>query len=218
VHITQKFEDLLGTYRRPDGREWSGQEINDATAGVVTCSDITKLRKGRISNPGYEKLRAIAKAMGFPPKLWFADSNNTLEGIPAVSSDKRKDIAGKTDRLFEEILDNNTGEPYTNAEVARKSLGDLTEEELEGISTGTSANPSVTQIIAVADVFGIHTSYFIDREKKLPIIDLEATDDLRNETVSAIASESLRLLAREKRMVLSIIRQLDYMSGTDDAH
>jgi transcriptional regulator with XRE-family HTH domain len=218
VHIAQKFEHLLGTYRRPDGREWSGQEIEDATGGVVTCSYITNLRKGYIRNPGYEKLRAIAKAMGFPPKLWFEDISNSLEEIPAESSNKRKDIAGKTDRLFEAILDNNTREPYTNPEVARKSLSDLTEEEVEGIRTGTSANPSVTQIIVLADVFGIHTSYFIDRRKKPPIINREAMEALQDETVSAIAHKSLRLPARERRMVLSIIRQLEYMSGTDDHH
>jgi transcriptional regulator with XRE-family HTH domain len=161
--MAQKFERLLGTYRRPDGREWSGQKIDDATGWVVTCSYITNLREGCIRNPGMEKLRAIATAMGFPQKLWFEDCNNSLKGIPAVSSDERKDIAGKTDRQFEVILDNNTGELNSNSEVARKSLGDLTEEEVEGIRTGTSANPSVTQIIALAGVFGIHTSYFIER-------------------------------------------------------
>lgn len=218
MHIAQKFEHLLGTYRRPFGLEWSGQEIDDATGGVVTCSYITNLRKGCIRNPGYEKLRAIAKAMGFPLKLWFEDSGNSLDGIPAVSGDKRKDISGKTDRLFEAIWDNNSGESYTNAEVARKSLGDFTEEEVEGIRTDTSANPSVTQIIARAVVFGIHTSYFIDRGKKPPIIDREAMEALRDETVSAIAHKSLRLPAREWRMVLSIIRQLEYMSRTDDDH
>jgi transcriptional regulator with XRE-family HTH domain len=218
VHIAQKFELLLGTYRRPDGRVWSGREIDDATGGVVTRSYITNLRKGRIRNPGYEKLRAIAKAMGFPPKLWFEDSNNLLEVAPAVPSDGRGDIAAKTDRLFESIMDDKTGEPYTNAEVARRSLGDLTEEEVEEIRTGAIANPSVAQVIALADVFGVHPSYFIDRGKKPPIIDREAMEVLRDETVSAIAHKSLRLPGRERRMVLSIIRQLENMSGADDDH
>jgi transcriptional regulator with XRE-family HTH domain len=29
------------------------------------------LRKGRIENPGYEKLNAIARVMGFSRELWF---------------------------------------------------------------------------------------------------------------------------------------------------
>jgi hypothetical protein len=32
----------------------------------VTRSYVTNLRKGRIENPAYEKMRALAKAMGFP--------------------------------------------------------------------------------------------------------------------------------------------------------
>ena len=31
-------------------------------------SYVTNLRKGRIENPGYEKMRAIAKAMSFAPE------------------------------------------------------------------------------------------------------------------------------------------------------
>jgi hypothetical protein len=39
-----------------------------ATGGVVTRSYFTNLRKGRIENPGYEKMRAIARAMCFAPE------------------------------------------------------------------------------------------------------------------------------------------------------
>ena len=73
MHVAQKFEALLEMYRHPDGRKWSGQEIDEATGGVVTRSYVTNLRKGRIENPGYEKLAAMAKAMGFPPEVWFED-------------------------------------------------------------------------------------------------------------------------------------------------
>jgi transcriptional regulator with XRE-family HTH domain len=34
----------------------------------VARSYVANLRKGRIENPGYEKMMAIAKAMGFPPE------------------------------------------------------------------------------------------------------------------------------------------------------
>lgn len=216
MHIAKKFELLLGTYRRPDGRVWSGREIDDATGGVVTRSYVTNLRKGRIRNPGYEKLRAIAKAMGFPPKLWFEDWSGLLEASPVAPDEGRGDIATKTERLFEAVVNDKTGERYTNAEVARKSLGDLTEQEVESIRTGAISNPSVAQVVALADVFGIHPSYFIDSGKKPPIIDREAMEVLRDKTVSAIAHKSLRLPGRERRMILSIIQQLEDMSGADN--
>jgi hypothetical protein len=73
THIARKLEGLLETYRRPDGRRWSGQEIDEATGGIVTRSYVTNLRKVRIENPGFEKMKAIAKAMGFAPEVWFED-------------------------------------------------------------------------------------------------------------------------------------------------
>jgi hypothetical protein len=38
MHIAQKFEALLEMYPRPDGRRWSGQQIDEATGSVVTRS------------------------------------------------------------------------------------------------------------------------------------------------------------------------------------
>ena len=68
MHVAQRFELFLATYRRPDGSRWTGQKLDEATGGVVSRSYFVNLRKGRIDNPGYEKMRAIAKAMGFPPE------------------------------------------------------------------------------------------------------------------------------------------------------
>ena len=74
VHVAQRFERLLDDHRRPDGSRWAGQRLDEATGGVVTRSYVTNLCKGRIESPGYEKMAAIAKAMGFPPAAWFVDS------------------------------------------------------------------------------------------------------------------------------------------------
>ncbi len=79
AQIAQKFEHFLDTYRRPDGSRWGGQDLHNATGAVVTRSYVSNLRKGRIENPGFEKLRAIAKAMNFPPELWFEDVENLRE-------------------------------------------------------------------------------------------------------------------------------------------
>ncbi len=86
-----------------------------------------------------------------------------------------------------------TGEPYTNADIARMSLGDLTEEEVEGIRNGTISDPSIAQVTALANVFGVQPSYFLDSGKKPPLIDSEAIEILRDETVSAIAHKCLAL-------------------------
>ena len=205
----------METYRRPDGRQWTGQELDEATGGVVTRSYITNLRKGRIDNPGYEKLRAIAKVMGFPPELWFQEGVEFGAGAPGLEN-RRGSIAQKTSRLFESIENESTGRPYTNAEVARMSLGDLTEEEVEKIRTGATPDPSVDQVVALADVFGVHPSYFLDGGSKPPILDREVMEILQDETISAIAHKSLHLPGREREMILGIIRQFEGMQEQGD--
>ena len=36
-------------------------------------SYVSHLKKGRIDSPSLDKMEAIARAMGFPPALWFGD-------------------------------------------------------------------------------------------------------------------------------------------------
>ena len=75
--IAQKFKELLDSYRHQDGSQWTGQQIDEATDGLVTRSYFVNLRKGRIRSPGHEKMAAIAKAMGFPPAAWFEDGTDS---------------------------------------------------------------------------------------------------------------------------------------------
>ena len=220
THIARRFEALLDAYRRADGRRWSGQALHDATAGVVTRSYVTNLRKGRIRNPGYEKLSAIANAMGFPPELWFEGEDRTE--LALAGSEERRDIAGKLNHLFEVIRNQKTGEPYTDAEVARMSLGGLTgrdggltEEEVRRLRSGEIPNPSVNQVVALADVFGVRPSYFVDRGEEAPL-DREAIGALEDETTNAILHKSMRLPKRERDMILAIIQQFEDLQTPPD--
>src|SRR5215216_2800940 len=115
-HVARKFERLLDTFRREDGRRWSGIELERATGGVVTRSYVTNLRKGRIDNPGMEKLAAIAKAMGFTPALWFEEEPTGAEGRGTAGT--REVLAGRVERLFDAIKDPKTGETYASSGIA----------------------------------------------------------------------------------------------------
>lgn len=216
MHIAERFEVLLAAYPHPDGRPWSGQEIDVATGSVVTRSYVTNLRKGRIENPGYEKLRAIAKALGFPPELWFDEElrwDSVTQEEPGLGD---SGIASKVSYLMEMPGDQTSGKSYTDADVARLSFGDLSEKDVEAIRTGSSPDPSVDQITALADVFGVHPSYFLNRAKGPPLLDKEAMEILQDETVSAIAHKSLRLPGRERQMILNIIRQFEDLHEGED--
>jgi transcriptional regulator with XRE-family HTH domain len=98
------------------------------------------------------------------------------------------------------------------------SFGDLGEKDVEAIRTGTLPNPSVDQITALADVFGVHPSYFLERVERPALLDREAMEIFRDETVNAIAHKSLRLPGRERQMILNIIRQFEGLhEGGNDA-
>ena len=204
MHVAQKFETLLERYRHPDGHRWSGQEIDEATGGVVTRSYVTNLRKGRIENPGYAKLAAMAKAMGFAPEVWFEDSLG--EGRSIAQAEQSRGVAGRLEHVYEVVRNPKTGEPYTDAEVARMTLGDLSEEEVEKIRIGAISDPSVGQVAALASVFGVEPSYLLDRGEP-SLLDAELVQALRDEDVRDITRESSRLPDGERRLVLGIVRQ-----------
>ena len=201
MHVAQRFEWFLDAYRRPDGSRWTGQKLDEATGGVVARSYVTNLRKGRIVNPGYEKMRAIARAMGFPPEAWFEDAPGR-----AVAPAEGQDLAARVGHLFDAIRHPRTGEPYTGAEAARMSVGALTEHKVEGMRTGSITDPTVGQAAALAAVFGVAPSYLVDRGGDPSILDAETLKVLSDETASAILRESARLPEREKRVVLGIVR------------
>jgi transcriptional regulator with XRE-family HTH domain len=203
MHVAQKFEHLLDTYRRPDGSRWTGQQLDEATGGVVARSYVTNLRKGRIESPGYEKMKAIAKAMGFPAAAWFDE--NISDGLPASSNHDERGIARRVEHLFGAVRSPKTGEPYTNAEVARMSIGDLTIEDVEGIRTGAIGDPRVGQVVALAAVFGAEPSYLLDRGERP--LDGELVKALLDETVREATREMFQLPKWERQLVLGIVRQ-----------
>jgi transcriptional regulator with XRE-family HTH domain len=216
LRIAQKFELFLDRYRRGDGSKWSGQDLDDATGGVVTRSYVSTLRKGRIENPGFEKLRAIAKAMNFPPELWFEDVENLPDAAGPARDGEHRSIAERVGRLFETIKNERTGEPYTDAEVARLSLGDLTEEEVEGIRTGGISNPTIAQVLALSEVFGVDPSYFLDRGKKPPLLDEEALRALGDQRSRLLLHKSLGLSDGEKDMLIDMVERLGKLRDAEE--
>ncbi len=208
MRISQKFELFRERYRREDGAKWSGQDLQDATGGVVTRSYVSMLRKGKIENPGFDKLRAIAKAMGFSPELWFEESGEIGHAARIERPPGARSIADRLNHLFEVIKNQRTGEPYSNADVARLSLGDLTEEDVGGIRAGKLENPSIGQIAALAEAFGVHPSYFLETGKEPALLGEQEIDALSDRKARAILNESLGLSDREKDMVLDMIQHL----------
>jgi transcriptional regulator with XRE-family HTH domain len=212
LHVSQRFERFLDTYRRPDGQRWGGAQLGKATGGIVTRSYVTNLRKGRIESPGYAKMRAIAKVMGFSPEMWFEedlDSEGRMSAGPEGTG-----IPGRLEHLFAVVKNPKTGEPYTNAEVARLSAGDLTEEEVGDQSreghrslgwAGSGPGGCIRRVALLPARPGQKPSFLNE----------EVLEALADERASAILRERARLSEREKEIVLGIVQQ--FGSQIDDA-
>ena len=214
MRISQKFELFRERYRREDGGRWSGQDLQDATGGVVTRSYVSMLRKGKIENPGFDKLRAIAKAMGFSPELWFEEAGEIGTSLRIEQPIRDQDVAARLNHLFDAIKNGRTGGPYTNAEVARMSLGDLTEDEVAGIRAGTLENPTMSQVVALAEAFGVHPSYFLDTGKEPALLGEREINALADQRAREILNKSSGLSDGEKAMVLDMIEHLDKLRNS----
>jgi hypothetical protein len=95
--------ELSGSQLAPGRTSPPGQKAphGDRTTPPGLRSYVTNLRKGRIENPGYGKMRAIARAMGFPPALWFED----VPGDGLLTAPKEgQDLAARVESLFQTIV------------------------------------------------------------------------------------------------------------------
>jgi hypothetical protein len=64
----------------------------------------------------------------------------------------------------------------------------------------------VGQVAALAAVFGVEPSYFVDR-KEPPSLDAELLEGLSDETTYEITRRAMGLPKRERQIVLGIVRQ-----------
>ena len=194
---------------------WTGQQIQQATDGFVSRSYITQLRKGRIANPRLDKLQALAEVMGFPPQLWFEDAPD-LGGTPHVAPPEQSaTISDRLEALIRTTADERSGEQYSNADIARLSMGALTEQEVAGIRTGAISDPSVEQVLALAEAFAIDSSYFLERETKPPLLDRASLEGLANQKARIILHKSLELSDREQDLIIDMINRLEGLHGED---
>src|SRR5215216_7886858 len=149
-----------------------------------------------------------SESHGIPAELWFEEAGEIENAARVERPDREQDIAGRLNRLFEVIKNERTGKPYTNADLARMSLGEVTETDIEDIRAGTLENPAISQVVALAEAFGVHPSYFLDTGKRPTLLGEQEINALGDQRVRAILNKSLSLSDQEKDMVLDMIQHL----------
>lgn len=212
----QMFARFLETYPYPAGGKWTGPRMQRATGGFVNSAYFSNLLAGRIKQPGLDKLKAISEAMGFPTQLWL-DGPDGWGEFPGQSQDLPPEAVLKDllNNLFASITDERTGELLTNAEVSRRSVGKLSEVELEAMRSGELDNPTVEQVLALSEAFDVDPAYWFRRGEKKPLVDREVVEALRNENNRLLLHRSLGLSREQKDMLLVMMEQLERRERED---
>lgn len=87
--IAAKIEYLFNTVRRPDGREYTYDEIERGTEGRVSRSYVWKLRNGKSLNPSLDVIESLAEFFHVPPEFFFsldADADETQRDAALVAA------------------------------------------------------------------------------------------------------------------------------------
>ena len=211
-----KFARLLDIYRKPDGSRWSLKEIEDYTGGFVTGRYLTNLKAGRIQQPGLDRMREIARVLGFPVQLWLQD----IENWESITKQKESQERGSTlpDRLnllFDVLVNRRTGKPYTNEQVADFSKGRLTAEDLARARAGEINDFKGAQYLALSDVFGVNPSYWYSAAEQRPTLDRETVEALKNRKTHLILNKISGKSDREKDILLTLLEQLELLQTQD---
>lgn len=69
--VSEKIDYLFRTVRRPDGREFTYDEVQRGTEGRVSRSYVWKLRHGRNRNPSLDVIEALSEFFNVPPSFFF---------------------------------------------------------------------------------------------------------------------------------------------------
>lgn len=211
MKYAELFRKLLEAYPLKDGSQWSGPKMEQATGGVVNSAYFSNLLGGRINQPGLDKLKAIADAMGFPAQLWLEDPDtwgvsSSEESIRFTSTSVS--FSELLKNLFESVNNESTRMSFTVSEIAERSGQKVTEAELHQMMAGEFETPSLETVLAISEAFGIDFSYWFRRNNGTPLVDDDIIEALRNADNRLILARSSELSKDQKDMLLVLMEQL----------
>lgn len=227
----EKFELLLELFPHPkrrsdedtESRKWRMIELQRATNGRLKSSALSALRHGKTAKPGMEFLDLIAQTMRFPFELWLTEPRqwdrilrDRPGDLPLPHSSgpgpHREDVpvADLLEQLISSITNRRTGKPFTNAEIADRSSGRLTEEDVRAMRSEELENPTREQLLALCDVFDVDFSYW-SSGTQMPTLsqeDIEALRTARNSESRLLMRKSLGLEKEQIDVLIMMATEL----------
>lgn len=73
IDLAQRLDYLFKTVKRPDGSEYSYEDVQKGTNKAVTAAYVWRLRTGKAANPGYWIIKALSDFFNVNPNYFFQD-------------------------------------------------------------------------------------------------------------------------------------------------
>lgn len=220
----------------PQQRAWRMVEIERDTGGEVSSSWLSAFRRRKTKKPGMRMLDLIAQAMGFPFELWLTEpeqwerilrergsyaaeghaaagySAGGVEPVGAVAygSGEVPPVSELLETLIATITNRRTGRPFTNSEIAERSSGRLTEEDVADMHSGELENPLRSQLLALCDVFGVELSYWYGGSAypSVSAEDLQRLHQARHSSSKLLLQKSLDLDEEQVNLLVSMAEHM----------
>jgi transcriptional regulator with XRE-family HTH domain len=77
--VAELVDDLFRTRRRSDGREYTYMDVAVKLNGAVEPSHLSKIRNGKITNPGRDTLLALCRFFEVSPTYFFPELDLPLD-------------------------------------------------------------------------------------------------------------------------------------------
>ena len=87
--------------------------------------------------------------------MWYEEPEDWDRLANEHESRQGPSLADRLELFFDLAKNPHTGRPLTKWEVARLSLGHLDEREVEALRRGELTDPTMSQLLALSDVFGV---------------------------------------------------------------
>ena len=198
-----RFKRLLKAFPRADGESWRPTEIEHATGGLVSRSYVCAIAKGKIKSPGVRRLSYIADVIGFPETLWYKEPRlwdeeldlypnrvglrslrtaqslrtatpDPYEGVLVPPPPVGRELAAMVEALFARYSDPQAGKRYEEREIASRSGGRLTAQEVRLMRIGQQVQvPRWEDMMALADAFGISLVHWFSEEDRPLALDVD---------------------------------------------
>lgn len=101
--FARRLDFLFKTVTKPDGSEYSYEDVQHGTNKAVTAAYVWRLRTGKATNPGYWIIKALSDFFGVDPNYFFQDEE-------------------KAKTIIEERVNTNLAERFQDSSVRNVAL------------------------------------------------------------------------------------------------